>query len=156
MQTKDGGKHDILWNGLLHPGGVWPGGQRYGGCANEHRRARNRPWQRRWIGRKRRSRFPMPRPKNYICATGREARAVRHQHGGLLRRSSARTSFAALGHTVGLIPPEYAAQKNDDRDAEGIAEAATRPTMRFFTLKSEESRGSSELRSAGAGICASY
>jgi transposase len=30
------------------------------------------------------------------------------------------------------------AQKNDDRDAEGIAEAASRPTMRFVELKSEE------------------
>ncbi len=32
------------------------------------------------------------------------------------------------------------AQQNDDRDAEAIAEAATRPTMtmRFFELKSEE------------------
>src|SRR6202043_749592 len=30
------------------------------------------------------------------------------------------------------------AQKNDDRDAEAIAEAATRPTMRFVELKSEE------------------
>jgi transposase len=32
------------------------------------------------------------------------------------------------------------AQKNDDRDAEGIAEAATRPTMRFVELKSQEQR----------------
>ncbi len=45
-------------------------------------------------------------------------------------------SLAALGHEVRLIPPEYVrpyvkAQKNDDRDAEAIAEAATRPTMRF-------------------------
>jgi transposase len=30
------------------------------------------------------------------------------------------------------------AQKNDDRDAEAIAEAATRPTMRFVELKSAE------------------
>jgi transposase len=30
------------------------------------------------------------------------------------------------------------AQKNDDRDAEAIAEAATRPTMRFVELKSED------------------
>jgi transposase len=30
------------------------------------------------------------------------------------------------------------AQKNDDRDAEAIAEAASRPTMRFVTLKSED------------------
>ncbi len=29
------------------------------------------------------------------------------------------------------------AQKNDDRDAEAIAEAATRPTMRFVELKSQ-------------------
>lgn len=29
------------------------------------------------------------------------------------------------------------AQKNDDRDAEAIAEAATRPTMRFVPLKAE-------------------
>jgi transposase len=49
---------------------------------------------------------------------------------------------AALGHRVRLMPPEYVrpyvkAQKNDDRDAEAIAEAATRPTMRFVALKSE-------------------
>ncbi len=40
------------------------------------------------------------------------------------------------------MPPEYVrpyvkAQKNDDRDGEAIAEAATRPTMRFVELKSE-------------------
>jgi transposase len=46
------------------------------------------------------------------------------------------------GHQVRLMSPEYVrpyvkAQKNDDRDAEAIAEAATRPTMRFVELKSE-------------------
>ncbi len=51
--------------------------------------------------------------------------------------------FAAHGHTVRLMSPEYVrpyvkAQKNDDRDAEGIAEAATRPTMRFVDLKSQD------------------
>src|SRR6201984_1535716 len=51
--------------------------------------------------------------------------------------------FAAYGHDVRLMSPEYVrpyvkAQKNDDRDAEGIAEAATRPTMRFVELKSQE------------------
>jgi transposase len=30
------------------------------------------------------------------------------------------------------------AHKNDDRDAEAIAEAASRPTMRFVELKSED------------------
>jgi transposase len=51
--------------------------------------------------------------------------------------------FAARGHEVRLMSPEYVqpyvkAQKNDDRDAEAIAEAATRPTMRFVELKSQE------------------
>jgi transposase len=41
------------------------------------------------------------------------------------------------------MSPEYVlpyvkAQKNDNRDAEAIAEPATRPTMRFVALKSEE------------------
>jgi transposase len=49
----------------------------------------------------------------------------------------------AHGHQVRLMPPEYVrpyvkAQKNDDRDAEAIVEASTRPTMRFVPLKAEE------------------
>jgi len=36
------------------------------------------------------------------------------------------------------VRPYVKAQKNDDSDAEAIAEAATRPTMRFVELKSEE------------------
>jgi transposase len=35
------------------------------------------------------------------------------------------------------VAPYVKAQKNDDRDAEAIAEAAMRPTMRFVELKSE-------------------
>ena len=51
--------------------------------------------------------------------------------------------FAAHGHVVRMMSPEYVrpyikAQKNDDRDAEGIAEAATRPTMRFVELKGQD------------------
>ena len=51
-------------------------------------------------------------------------------------------ALATQGHTVRLMSPEYVrpyvkAQKTDDRDAEAIAEAATRPTMRFVALKSE-------------------
>jgi transposase len=50
--------------------------------------------------------------------------------------------MSGQGHQVRLMSPEYVrpyvkAQKNDDRDAEAIAEAATRPTMRFVELKSE-------------------
>jgi transposase len=52
-------------------------------------------------------------------------------------------ALTAQGHQVRLMSPEYVrpyvkAQKNDDRDAEAIAEAATRPTMRFVEIKSEE------------------
>lgn len=36
------------------------------------------------------------------------------------------------------VRPYVKAQKNDDRDAEAIAEAATRPTMRFVELKRED------------------
>ena len=51
-------------------------------------------------------------------------------------------TFASQGHTVRLMSPEYVApyvkaQKTDNRDAEAIAAAATRPTMRLITLKSE-------------------
>ena len=50
--------------------------------------------------------------------------------------------LVAQGHEVRLMSPEYVrpyvkAHKNDDRDAEAIAEAATRPTMRFVEIKSE-------------------
>jgi transposase len=52
-------------------------------------------------------------------------------------------TIGALGHAVRLIPPAYVKpfvkrQKNDAADAEAIAEAAARPTMRFVEPKSEE------------------
>jgi transposase len=67
------------------------------------------------------------------CAVAMEACCGAHHIGRAL---------AAQGHEVRLMSPEYVrpyvkAQKNDDRDAEAIAEAATRPTMRFVMLKSE-------------------
>ena len=50
--------------------------------------------------------------------------------------------IAKQGHEVKLIPPVYVKpfvkrQKNDAADAEAIAEAASRPTMRFVAVKSE-------------------
>ena len=68
------------------------------------------------------------------CVVAMEACCGAHHLGRLL---------AGLGHEVRLMSPEYVrpyvkAQKNDDRDAEAIAEAATRPTMRFVELKREE------------------
>ena len=61
------------------------------------------------------------------CIVAMEACCGAHHLGRLV---------ASQGHTVRLMSSEYVrpyikAQKNDDRDAEGIAEAATRPTMRF-------------------------
>jgi transposase len=48
-----------------------------------------------------------------------------------------------LGHEARLIPPVYVKpfvkhQKNDANDAEAIAEAASRPTMRYVSVKSAE------------------
>jgi transposase len=53
----------------------------------------------------------------------------------------------AQGHEVRLIAPVYVKpfvkrQKNDMADAEAITEAATRPTMRFVTVKSAEKQAS--------------
>ncbi len=52
-----------------------------------------------------------------------------------------------FGHTIKLIPPAYVKpfvkrQKNDAADAEAIAEAASRPTMRFVAVKSEDAQAS--------------
>ena len=49
-----------------------------------------------------------------------------------------------------LIPPIYVKpfvrrQKNDAADAEAITEAASRPTMRFVTLKAEEQQARSMI-----------
>jgi transposase len=43
------------------------------------------------------------------------------------------------------VRPYVKAQKNDDRNAEGIAEATTRPTMRFVELKSQDQLGMQTL-----------
>ncbi|MDG9793677.1 IS110 family transposase, partial [Brucella anthropi] len=48
-----------------------------------------------------------------------------------------------FGHEIRLVPPAYVKpfvkrQKNDVADAEAIAEAATRPTMRFVEPKTPE------------------
>src|SRR6516165_93991 len=68
------------------------------------------------------------------CLIGMEACVGAHHLSRRLR---------LLGHDARLMPAKYVrpyvkAQKNDERDAEAIAEAATRPTMRFVELKAEE------------------
>jgi transposase len=67
------------------------------------------------------------------CVMAMEACCGAHHLGRILH---------GQGHEVRLMSPEYVrpyvkAQKNDDRDAEAIAEAASRPTMRFVELKSQ-------------------
>src|SRR4029079_17971917 len=68
------------------------------------------------------------------CLIGMEACAGAHHVGRQL---------VALGHDVRLLPAQYVkpflkGHKNDYRDAEAIAEAAQRPTMRPVPLKSAE------------------
>lgn len=68
------------------------------------------------------------------CLVAMEACAGAHYWGRELEK---------LGHEVRLIPPQYArpyvkGNKNDYNDARAIAEAATRPAMRFVEIKTVE------------------
>src|SRR5712672_3387085 len=68
------------------------------------------------------------------CLIGMEA-CVRAHH--LSRR------LKALGHDARLMPAKYVrpyskGQKNDFRDAEAIAEAVQRPTMKFVATKTAD------------------
>ncbi len=68
------------------------------------------------------------------CLIGMEACVGAHHLSRQLR---------ALGHDARLMPAKYVrpyskGQKNDYRDAEAIAEAVTRPTMKFVATKTVE------------------
>src|SRR3954470_1949367 len=68
------------------------------------------------------------------CLVGMEACATAHYWA---------RELAKLGHTVRLMPPAYVKPyvkrgKTDAADAEAIAEAVTRPTMRFVPVKTTE------------------
>ena len=70
------------------------------------------------------------------CTVAMEACATAHEWG---------RAIGELGHEIRLIPPAYVKpfvkrQKNDTSDAEAIAEAAARPTMRFVALRQKSSR----------------
>jgi transposase len=67
--------------------------------------------------------------------------------------------LGAAGHTIRLMSPEYVrpyvkANKNDDHDAEAIAEAATRPTMRLVPVKSESQSDIQALHRARSRLVA--
>jgi transposase len=68
------------------------------------------------------------------CLIGMEACRTAHHWG---------REIAVLGHDVRLMPPQFVkpyvkGQKNDAADAEAIAEAVQRPTMRFVPIKSAD------------------
>ncbi len=72
-----------------------------------------------------------------------KASCMHRRNGGRPRAPHFGRLFEAHRRDVRLMSPDFVrpyvkAQKNDDRDAEAIAEAATRPTMRFVALKSQE------------------
>jgi transposase len=86
---------------------------------------------RRKLSRSQVAAFLAERPR---CTVAMEACASAHYWGRTIRE---------LGHEVRLVPPVYAKafvkrQKNDAADAHAIAEAASRPTMSFVEVKSEE------------------
>ena len=71
------------------------------------------------------------------CVVAMEACATSHHWGRVAQQH---------GHEVRLVPAAYVKpfvkrQKNDRADAEAIAEAASRPTMRFVAVKSVETQG---------------
>ena len=68
------------------------------------------------------------------CLVGMEACGSAHYWARVIAR---------YGHEVRLMPPHYVKpyvkrNKNDGRDAEGVCEAVTRPSMRFVAVKSVE------------------
>jgi len=71
------------------------------------------------------------------CLVGMEACATAHHWA---------REIGKLGHKVRLIPQAYVKPcvkrgKTDAADAEAIAEAVTRPTMRFVAVKTAEQQG---------------
>ena len=75
------------------------------------------------------------------CVVAMEACATSHHWGRVAQRHG-----ATARHEVRLVPAVYVKpfvkrQKNDRADAEAIAEAASRPAMRFVAVKSQETQG---------------
>ncbi len=80
------------------------------------------------------------------CLVGMEACGSAHHWARVIGR---------YGHQVRLMPPAYVKpyvkrNKNDGRDAEGVCEAVTRPTMRFVPVKSIAQQATLAVHSARA------
>lgn len=79
------------------------------------------------------------RDGHYLCG---DLAGLRRGNESLLRYASYGACFGTTRScgtiNVAGICPSFKAQENDGRDAEVIAEAATRPTMRLIELKIEE------------------
>ena len=80
------------------------------------------------------------------CLVGMEACGSAHHWARVIGR---------YGHEVRLMPPAYVKpyvkrNKNDGRDAEGVCEAVTRPTMRFVPVKSVAQQATLAVHSARA------
>jgi transposase len=79
--------------------------------------------------------------EQFPCTVAVEACATAHHWGREIQK---------LGHKVRLVPPAYVKpfvkrQKNDAADAEAIAEAASRPTMRYVEIKTEDQQARTML-----------
>lgn len=84
-----------------------------------------------------RSRLATLLAEQQSCIVAMEACATSHYWGRVAQ---------SHGHEVRLVPAAYVKpfvkrQKNDKADAEAIAEAVSRPTMRFVAVKSAETQG---------------
>jgi transposase len=107
------------------------------GSSKSTRRAKDgRPVLRKKVSRAQLLGFLAKQPPAVVAM---EACATAHEWG---------RAISSLGHDVRLVPPIYVKpfvrrQKNDAADAEAIAEAASRPTMRFVALKTEEQQARS-------------
>jgi transposase len=97
-----------------------------------------------WRKRVYRSDFVVTMQNIPPCEVAMEACSGSHYWGRELEK---------MGHKVKLIPPQYVKpfvkrNKNDAADAEGIVEAASRPTMRWIPVKTVEQQELGHLHSA--------
>ena len=97
-----------------------------------------------------RKRFRRPGLESYLamlpqgCVVAMEACGSAHHWGRLAARHGHRVVLMSPQHVV----PYVKANKNDANDADGIAEASSRPTMRFVPVKSVEQAHIQQLHRA--------